>query len=215
MTVPPLDLVNAAELVERAQSVIGGALISLKRGGGVDAHQSLAYDVAHAASALATARASLTYAAQGEVESNLVAAFLAIALSDLASRILGREVLWAVEDDWYRPYAAFVSTYRDPQFVASLAESPGPRHLGEDFEMVADTFHRFALEQVRPHAEHVHRANADIPESVISGLAALGGFGLSVPEEFGGFASGGESEYLGMVVATEELSWGALGVGGF
>jgi (2S)-methylsuccinyl-CoA dehydrogenase len=43
---------------------------------------------------------------------------------------------------------------------------------------------------------------------VISGLAELGGFGLSVPEEFGGFATGGESEYLGMVVATEELSWG-------
>jgi len=214
VTAPPLDLINAAELVERAQSVIDGALISLKHGGGVDAHQSLAYDVAHAASALATARASLAYAAQGEVESNLVAAFLAIALSDFATRILGREDLWAVEDDWYRPFAAYVRTYRDPQFVAGLAESPGARHLGEDFEMVADTFHRFALEQVRPHAEHVHRANADIPDSVISGLAELGGFGLSVPEEFGGFASGGESEYLGMVVATEELSWGALGVGG-
>ena len=128
--------------------------------------------------------------------------------------MLGREASWAVEDDWYRPFATFVAAYRDPQFVAGLAESAGPRHLGEDFEMVADTFHRFALEQVRPHAEHVHRANADIPESVIAGLAELGGFGLSVPEEFGGFASGGESEYLGMVVATEELSWGALGVGG-
>jgi len=103
VTAPPLDLANAAELVERARSVIDGALTSLKRDGGVDAHQSLAYDVAHAASALATARASLNYAAQGEVESNLVAAFLAIALSDLATRILGREVLWAVEDDWYRP----------------------------------------------------------------------------------------------------------------
>jgi (2S)-methylsuccinyl-CoA dehydrogenase len=214
MTTPALDLVNAAELIERAQSVIDAAVYSLRDGGGVDAHQSLAYDVAHAASAIATARASLAYAAKGEVESNLVAAFLAIALSDLATRILGREVLWAVEDEWYRPFAAFVSSYRDPQFVAGLAESPGPRHLGDDFEMVADTFHRFALEQVRPHAEHVHRANADIPDSVIAGLAELGGFGLSVPEEFGGFASGGESEYLGMVVATEELSWGALGVGG-
>ena len=208
---PPLDLEDASELIERAQSVIEGALVSLKRGGGVDARQTLAYDVAHAASALATARASLAYAAQGEDESRLVAAFLAIALSDLATRILGRETIWAVEDDWYRPFASFVSTYRDPAFVAGLAETPGPRHLGEDFEMVADTFHRFALEQVRPHAEHVHRANADIPESVISGLAELGGFGLSVPEEFGGFATGGESEYLGMVVATEELSWGALG----
>jgi (2S)-methylsuccinyl-CoA dehydrogenase len=211
---PPLDLVHASELVERAQSVIDAALVALRDSGGVDAHQSLAYDVAHAASAIATARASLAYAARGDVESQLVAAFLALALSDLATRILGREALWAAPDDWYRPFADFVTAYRDPTFVASLAESPGPRHLGEDFEMVADTFHRFAAEKVRPHAEHVHRANADIPESVIEGLAELGGFGLSVPEEYGGFATGGESEYLGMVVATEELSWGALGVGG-
>ena len=56
--------------------------------------------------------------------------------------------------------------------------------------------------------------NADIPEDIIAGLAELGGFGLSVPEEYGGFAAGGESDYLGMVVATEELSWGSLGVGG-
>jgi (2S)-methylsuccinyl-CoA dehydrogenase len=211
---PPLDLVHAAELVDQAQSVIDAAVVALRDSGGIDAHQTLAYDVAHAASAIATARASLVYAARGDVESQLVAAFLAIALSDLATRILGREALWAANDDWYRPFADFVATYRDPSFVASLAESPGPRHLGEDFEMVADTFHRFAVEKVRPHAEHVHRANTDIPESVIAGLAELGGFGLSVPEEYGGFATGGESEYLGMVVATEELSWGALGVGG-
>jgi (2S)-methylsuccinyl-CoA dehydrogenase len=214
MPAPPLDLAHASELLDRAQAVIDGALVALRDSGGIDTHQSLAYDVAHAASALATARASMAYAAKGETESELVAAFLAIALSDLATRVLGRERLWAVDDDWYRPFASFVADYRDPEFVAGLAERAGDRHLGEDFEMVADTFHRFALEQVRPHAEHVHRANADIPESVISGLAELGGFGLSVPEEFGGFASGGESEYLGMVVATEELSWGALGVGG-
>ena len=67
---------------------------------------------------------------------------------------------------------------------------------------------------MRPVAEHVHRANADIPEDVITGLAEIGGFGLSVPEEYGGFAAGGEHDYLGMVVATEELSWGSLGVGG-
>ena len=38
--------------------------------------------------------------------------------------------------------------------------------------------------------------------------------GLSVPEEYGGFASGGEADYIGMVVATEELTWGSLGAGG-
>jgi len=214
MSTPPLDTANAAHIVAAAQSVIDGAVAQLAALGGVDANQSLAYDLAHAASAVATAQACLGYAELGPDESALVAAFLAIALSDLAARVLGREAAWGVEVGWFAPFAAFVATYRDPAFVASLAESPGERHLGDDFAMVADTFHRFALEQVRPHAEHVHRENADIPESIISGLADLGGFGLSVPEEFGGFATGGESEYLGMVVATEELSWGALGIGG-
>ena len=64
------------------------------------------------------------------------------------------------------------------------------------------------------HAERVHRHNTDIPEEIIEGLAEIGGFGMSVPEEYGGYASGSESDYLGMVVATEELSWGSLGIGG-
>jgi (2S)-methylsuccinyl-CoA dehydrogenase len=37
---------------------------------------------------------------------------------------------------------------------------------------------------------------------------------MSVPEEYGGFATGGEADYMGMVVATEELSWASLGAGG-
>ena len=42
----------------------------------------------------------------------------------------------------------------------------------------------------------------------------MGAFGLSIPEEYGGWGTGGESEYIGMVVATEELSRGSLGAGG-
>src|SRR5580698_5118787 len=118
MPARPLDLADATELLDLAQAVIDGALVALRDSGGIDAHQSLAYDVAHAASALATARASLTYAHNGETESSLVAAFLAIALSDLATRVLGRERLWAVDDDWYRPFASFVIDYRDPEFIA-------------------------------------------------------------------------------------------------
>ena len=60
----------------------------------------------------------------------------------------------------------------------------------------------------------MHRTNGDVPEDIIAGLAELGGFGLSVPEEYDGFATGGESDYIGMVVATEELSRGSLGIGG-
>jgi (2S)-methylsuccinyl-CoA dehydrogenase len=214
MTTPALDLDVAADLIAKAEAVLNGALKELAKRGGVDANETLAYDLAHSASALATAQSCLVYAAMGPDEAQLVAAFLALALADLASRVLGREKYWDVEGNWFLPFQAFVVTYRDAGFLASLAETPGPRHLGEDFAMVGDLFHRFADEQVRPHAEHVHRTNGDIPESIITGLSELGGFGLSIPEEFGGFSSGGESEYLGMIVATEELSWGSLGIGG-
>jgi (2S)-methylsuccinyl-CoA dehydrogenase len=143
-----------------------------------------------------------------------VAAFLALALSDLANGSSDARPSGGRRDDWYEPFATFVATYRDPEFLASLAETPGPRHLGEDF---ADG--RRHLPPLRPRAgAPPRRARAPgqrrHPRVGHRGTGELGGFGLSVPEEFGGFATGGESEYLGMVVATEELSWGALGVGG-
>jgi (2S)-methylsuccinyl-CoA dehydrogenase len=212
MTTP--NLATALQLIDEAQTVIDGGLRELADHGGIEKQQTLAYDIAHASSAIATARACLDYAAMGELEAALSAAFLALALSDLATRILGRENLWGVQSDWFKPFANYVNEFRDPAVLSTIAETPGPKHLDEEFQMVADMFHRFAEEQVRPHAEDVHRTNGDIPESIISGLNELGGFGLSVPEEFGGFATGGESEYLGMVIATEELSWGSLGIGG-
>ncbi|MFZ0768758.1 MAG: acyl-CoA dehydrogenase family protein [Acidimicrobiales bacterium] len=214
MTSLALDIDVATDLIERAESVIRVALKELIALGGVDANQSFAYDLAHAASALATARSCLVYAQRGDDEARLVAAFLALAFSDLATRVLGREATWNVEADWFTPFQLFVAAYLDPSFLSGLAETPGPRHLGEEFSMVGDTFHRFAEEQVRPHAEEIHRTNGDIPEAIITGLSELGGFGLSIPEKFGGFSNGGESEYLGMVIATEELSWGSLGIGG-
>ena len=213
MSTPP-NLATLTDLVARAQEVIDCATEQLRERGGPDREQSLAYDLAHAASAIATARANLTYATNGETEANLTSAFLGLALSDLAQRVLGREDRWGVTGDWFAPFRAFVAEQRDPSRLASLAESPGDRHLGEDFEMVRDYFGRFADEQIRPHAEHVHRTNGDIPESVIEGLRDLGGFGLSIPTAYGGDATGGASEYLAMVIATEELSRASLGIGG-
>ena len=108
----------------------------------------------------------------------------------------------------------FLVSFRSPAFLASLAGQEGPRHLDADFEMVQDTFRRFADDRIRPFAEEVHRHNLDVPEPVIAGLGEIGGFGLSVPEEYGGFAAGGEHDYLAMVIATEELSRASLGLGG-
>ncbi len=173
----------------------------------------LAYDLAHAASAVEGARVMLDYAEHGEVESLLARAFIADAVADLGGKLLGREAVWGVDAGVLADALPFVETHRSPEFLESVAVSlphsgTGPSHLPDDFELARETFRRFAEDKIRPVAEHVHRTNADVPEDVIGGLAELGGFGLSVPEEYGGFAAGGEADYLGMVVATEELSLG-------
>src|SRR5437660_3890655 len=208
------DLEGAAAVVDVANDVVTGAARLLASRGSIDDHQVLAYDLAHAAAAVELARSVLDYGARGEVEGRIACAFVADAVHDLITRVLGREHEWGVKPDGFEPVLPFLATYRDAVFLAALAGEEGPRHLDADFELVRDTFRRFADDKVRPVAEHVHRTNADIPEDVITGLAEMGGFGLSVPEEYGGFASGGESDYMGMVVATEELSRGSLGVGG-
>jgi (2S)-methylsuccinyl-CoA dehydrogenase len=135
-------------------------------------------------------------------------------MAELAARTFGRELEWGTTPDWMKPVTDFVATWRAPATLAALAGHEGRRMLDPDFDLVRETFRRFSVEQVRPKAEHVHRTNSDIPEEIITGLAELGGFGLSVPEEYGGYATGSESDYMGMVIATEELSWGSLGIGG-
>jgi (2S)-methylsuccinyl-CoA dehydrogenase len=227
------DLLAAAAAVETAAAVTSGcarflAAAGLQLTGGaargsvdaaIDAHQQVAYDLAHAASAVENARAVLDYGSKGELEGRLACAFVADAVHDVMVRVLGREAEWGSTPGALDAALPFVRAFRTPEFLADLADRAaasqgGPKHLSPDFEMVQDSFRRFAEEQVQPRAEHVHRHNADVPEEVISGLADMGGFGLSVPEEFGGFATGGDQEYVGMVVATEELSRASLGIGG-
>ena len=208
------DLTAAAELVDLADQVVAGALAALRDGGGPDANQVFAYDIAHAGSAAATARTLLDYGVKGDTEAAIACAFAADMVHDLIGRVAGREALWAVATGTFDAALPALGAYRDPDFVASLAETPGPRHLDPDMEMVQDTFRSFAANVVAPHAEHVHRTNGDVPEDVISGLAEIGAFGLSVPAEYGGFSEGGDSEYIAMVIATEELSRASLGIGG-
>jgi (2S)-methylsuccinyl-CoA dehydrogenase len=208
------DLAAAAAAVDAAQAVVDRAAAHLAANGGIDPNQAVAYDLAHAASAVGAARTLQTYGEKGDVEARITCAFAADAVFDVATKILGREADWGVEPGALDGAMSFVRRYRSPEFLASLAGEEGPRHLDGEFEMVQDTFRRFAEDKVRPVAEHIHRHNEDIPEDIISGLAEIGTFGLSVPEEYEGFAGGGESDYMGMVVATEELSRGSLGVAG-
>jgi (2S)-methylsuccinyl-CoA dehydrogenase len=211
---PEPDLQLAASAIETASAIVRQATRKLAETGSIDADQVLAYDLAHAAAAIETARSTIDYGAKGPVEGRLTCVFVADVIADLATKLWGREELWGVETDALASTTEFVTAWRDPGVLAELAFEDGPRHLDDEFELVQDTFRRFAEEQVTPQAEHIHRHNEDIPESLITALAEMGLFGLSIPEEYGGFAGGGESDYYGMVIATEELSRGSLGAAG-
>jgi len=212
MTAP--DLQAAHDVIELAEGVVGKAIRHLATSGGPDTNQVVAYDLAHAASAVATARALLDYGAKGELEGRITCAYAADMVHDVITRVCGRETLWGVDTAPLRDAHPFLENYRSPEFLASLAEAPGPRHLADDYEMVQDTFRSFADKVIAPRAEHVHRHNEDVPEDIIKGLGEMGAFGLSVPSEYGGFSEGGDGEYIAMVIATEELSRGSLGIGG-
>ena len=85
----------------------------------------------------------------------------------------------------------------------------GATGLDEELEMIRDQFRRFADEQVVPHAHEWHLKDELIPMEIIDSLAEMGVFGLTIPEEFGGFGLSKAS----MVVVSEELSRGYIGVG--
>ena len=212
MTAP--DLAAAATVIDLASKVVDAGVRTVAASdGGVDIHQVLAYDLAHAASAVAMAKGLLDYGAKGEAEGSIACAFAADSVADLAAKIFGREAEFGIEPGALDGAREFVGTYRAADFLASITD-PGPRHLDGDFELVQDTFRRYAEQELAPRAEHIHRTNGDIPEDIISGLAEMGAFGLSIPAEYGGYGEGGEGEYIGMVVTTEELSRGSLGAGG-
>ncbi len=85
----------------------------------------------------------------------------------------------------------------------------GASGLDEELEMIRDQFRRYAVEKVEPNAHEWHLKDELIPIEIIEELAEMGVFGLTIPEEFGGFGLSKAS----MCVVSEELSRGYIGVG--
>ncbi len=98
--------------------------------------------------------------------------------------------------------AGYMAKHQGAMFVGD----PG---LDETMEMIRDQFFRFAQEKVAPFAHHWHMKDELIPIEVVNELSALGVFGLTIPEEYGG---AGLSK-TAMCVVSEELSRGYIGVG--
>ena len=89
------------------------------------------------------------------------------------------------------------------------AETIGASGLDETLEAIRSEMRKFASDNVTPFAQEWHAKNEYIPLDVINGLAELGVFGLTIPEEFGGSGMG----KIAMCVVSEELSRAYIGVG--
>ncbi|RKT32943.1 (2S)-methylsuccinyl-CoA dehydrogenase [Roseovarius halotolerans] len=85
----------------------------------------------------------------------------------------------------------------------------GHTGLDDELEMIREQFRRFSADKVEPHAHEWHLKDELIPMEIIDDLAEMGVFGLTIPENLGGFGLSKAS----MVVVSEELSRGYIGVG--
>jgi len=85
----------------------------------------------------------------------------------------------------------------------------GHSGLDDELEMIREQFRRFSVDKVEPHAHEWHLKDELIPMEIIHELAEMGVFGLTIPEEYGGFGLSKAS----MCVVSEELSRGYIGVG--
>ena len=85
----------------------------------------------------------------------------------------------------------------------------GHSGLDDELEMIREQFRRFSVDKVEPHAHEWHLKDELIPMEIIQELAEMGVFGLTIPEEYGGFGLSKAS----MCVVSEELSRGYIGVG--
>ncbi len=98
--------------------------------------------------------------------------------------------------------AALIAFIRDG---GSIDDSLGDATL----DTIRDQYRRFTDQQILPHAHGWHLENVLIPDDTIAQMAALGTFGICIPEQYGGLDLG----KLVMCVATEELSRGWIGAG--
>ena len=193
---------------------IGGRLDNER----LDERQVAVYELSFASAELAAAQASFAYAARSGdwLAQELARHYGAEAVASVARR------LGTIAQDLGLPGSTdgipAALSRAEAQAVCVELETRdgelGPDLVDEDKRLMRATFRQFARAVVAPQAGAIHRQNLPIPEEIITGLQALGCFGLSVPEAYGGVRPDDRDDSLGMLVATEELSRASLGAAG-
>jgi (2S)-methylsuccinyl-CoA dehydrogenase len=219
--------------LEKYQGVLDKALSSVKAkctgrndrldAAALDQHQLVTAELAVCTAELQCARNYLTYADnRGTFEQQLAKGFTAEALHNIRNRFLRAPTDFGLDDsDLSELDLKSFESLTSVDFLADIGRQIvarngdlGDRGLDEEKLLMADTFRQFADEVVKPLAEDIHRNDRIIPDEIIEGVRALGCFGLSVPQRYGGLLPDDREDSLGMIVVTEELSRGSLGGAG-
>ncbi len=204
----------------------------------LDDYQQQCYDLALSIAECTAAQFMLQYASsvlerQGRDDERLVPeermalSFCAEALANIRGRIAPRlgdhgiddkELAATLDHPRVRSFCAHeLAVDRLAELGAALRElggGSGVHLLDEQHEMMRQTFLDVANDVVMPLAERIHREDLLIPDAVLEPLTALGCFGLSIPERYGGLQPNDREDNMGMIVVTEELSRGSLGAAG-
>jgi (2S)-methylsuccinyl-CoA dehydrogenase len=224
---------EAAQSVLDAARAVLGTLVGDAGAKAINTHQFAAHGLAWLATTVEALRQTLNWvdrlAAAGKLH-ELEALIAQAAFGEYLSQIAGGIPL--SQGEMVRP----ADMGLDQAALATL-DAPGPRVLmaegnsigtrrriaaliadggfgdwglmDETHQLVREQFHRFADERIAPSAVAWHRANALIPDEILDEMAALGVFGLTVAEDYGGLNMGRAA----LCIVTEELSRGYLGVG--
>jgi len=134
-----------------------------------------------------------------------------IRLSELG---VPREDIRRFEDEALADASASQLTEIRARLAELIADNPsvttfGNTGLDDVHAAMQEEMRRFCEAEVLPHAHEWHLENNYIPLDTITKLSALGVFGVTLPEEFGGLGLGKEA----MCIVSEELSRGYIGVG--
>jgi (2S)-methylsuccinyl-CoA dehydrogenase len=215
----------------RERCLVGGKV----DGGKLDGEQLASFDLALSFAELTGGELAVAYARRaaseggaggGQVESRFACLFAAEALQAIRGRLGARpadhgltpkDLAAAFESE---AAAALIGTCLSAAYATALGAdvlesgTTGAYLLDEQHEMMRATFRKFATTIVAPLAEEVHRHDLLIPDAILRPLAELGGFGLSIPERYGGLQPDDRDDNLGMIVVTEELSRASLGAAG-
>jgi (2S)-methylsuccinyl-CoA dehydrogenase len=225
---------QTTELLDASRRLIDAALAQGRTitgdGAGIDDHQVHAERLAYAATEVAAAEALAAYAAErraagagDEVLGAMAGAFAADVTGRLRATVenhlddfgvperLLADTIGSTDARRAVRAAGHESVLRTIGRAVMDARGANERYIDGDIaEMARESARAFARKEVAPIAERIHRHDELVPEAILSSMAELGYFGMSIPEEYGGQGMGN----LAMIVITEELSTASLAAAG-